>query len=66
ADNSNSIIEEMIGTCIPERINGFKEMINTLEVDKPVRYSHVGLTFSEKYGQESLCVYYSPVIEVQK
>ena len=66
ADNSNNIIEEMMGACFPERINGFKEMINTLEVDKPVRYSHVGLTFSEKYGQESLCVYYSPVIEVQK
>lgn len=66
ADNSNSIIEEMMGTCFLERINDFKEMINALEVDKPVRYSHVGLTFSEKYGKESLCVYYSPVFEVQK
>ncbi len=66
ADYYNSIIEEIIRICFPERINGFKEIITELEAHKAVKYSHVGLTFSENYGKESLCVYYSPVFEVQK
>ena len=56
----------MMETCVPERIKGFKETIKVLEIDKPIKYSHIGLTFSGKYGKESLCVYFSPVLEVQK
>lgn len=61
ADNSNQIIEKLINNCVPERINAFKETINVLEKDKPVAYSHVGLTFSGNKENESICVYFSPV-----
>lgn len=66
ANNSNQNIEEMIEMCIPEKFRDFKETTTILEFDAPIKYSHIGLTFSEKDKKESLCVYYSPVFEVQK
>jgi hypothetical protein len=66
ANYPNQNIEKMIEASIPNRVRDFKEIINLLEFDAPIKYSHIGLTFSEKSKKESLCIYYSPVFEVQK
>jgi len=63
---SNQNIEKMIEESIPNRFRSFKEITNLLEFNAPIKYSHIGLTFSEKGKNEFLCIYYSPVFEVQK
>jgi len=66
ANYSNQNIEKMIEKSIPNRFRNFKEITNLLEFNAPIKYSHIGLTFSEKGKNESLCIYYSPVFEVKK
>jgi len=62
ADTLNQVVEGLIGICVPERLGEFIEAIRALETDKPVKYGHIGLTFSGK-TRESLCLYFSPSLE---
>jgi len=62
-DNLNESIEQLVKTCIPEKFSDFKEIVETLEMNKPVKYSHIGVTFSENTKKENICLYFSPVLE---
>lgn len=62
-NNLNKYVKQLVKTCIPEKFTDFKETVETLETNKPVKYSHIGVTFSEDIKEENICVYFSPVLE---
>ena len=62
-DNLNEHVEQLVKTCVPEKFSEFKKTVKNLEMNKPVKYSHIGVTFSENTKKENICLYFSPVME---
>ena len=57
--NINGAVDQLVKRCAPQRFVEFRDTIKTLGRDEQVRYSHVGLTFSEEHADESICLYFT-------
>lgn len=58
---SNEEADMLIKTCLPNRLNEFRDLMRLLETNThPVNHSHIGVTFSLHPFQESICLYYAP------
>jgi len=60
-DFLNYSVNQLVKTCVSEKYSEFKDTVRTLEKNKPVIYSHIGLTFSKNMKDEDICLYFSPM-----
>lgn len=61
----NERVNALIKTCFPERFKEFRNLVGSLETrNGMVHYSHVGITFSQGSNLETICLYYSPPLEM--
>ncbi len=66
-DFLNDSVDQLVKTCVSEKYLEFKEIVRTLDKNKPVRYSHIGITFSKNMKDENICLYFSPMLgEIKK
>lgn len=61
----NEKVNALIKTCFPERFEEFRNLVGSLETrNGVVHYSHVGITFLQGSNLETVCLYYSPPLEM--
>jgi hypothetical protein len=60
---ANERINELVIALLPGKSQEFSELVGTLEKNRPVAYSHTGLTFSPKNKSERVCLYFTPNIQ---
>ncbi len=61
----NEKVNALIKTCLPERFEEFRNLVGSLETKNGVvHYSHVGITFLQGPNLETICLYYSPPLEM--